>query len=715
MMYLQFLLIQGNITMIRHTFDRALQSLPITQHNKIWDLYIQFAMESEINELYIRIMRRYLMFRPFDREKHIQFLLDKQLYDEAVQQLMKLLDPIYNPLGKTNTYSNFMRLCDVISRHPGKVNTLDIDAVLRSGIKRFTNEVGKLWCALAEYYIRAGIFDKARDIYEEALGNVITVRDFATIYDAYVQFEEALLTTKLSESKVTVKPQTNTTVINTHDENQLVDPSTIVLDIDDTDLRIARLELLIDRRPLLLSSVLLRQNPHNVPEWQKRIKLLQDNKLDAKVIYTYGEAVRIVDPEKAIGKPHTLYINWAKFYEEHNDIENARAVFRQGTEQEFLKPDDNAAVWCEWTEMEIRLKNYTGALRVVQQAITPLPPNSIINDKFGSKHKTHRNLKLWELYLDLEESLGTISTVKAAYDQVIQLRVATPQMILNYATYLEGKNYFEDSFKAYEKGINIFPWPHLRSVWIAYLRKFIERYGSSELERCRELFEQAVSNCPATEAFLLYSLYADFEEKHGSVRHAMAIYDRATKVVDTEHLYELFLAYIHKVEEYFGAPRTRELYERAIDKLPETQIKDMCMRFATMETKLGEIERARAIYTHASSYCDPAIHILFWKNWQEWETAHGTEETYRDMLRIKRAVTSQYSTTQQQLQSIINPPATASVSNVATSNTSNTDRQSLKRTRDDEDTNVSNSSISSLNNTDESIGALQRFKQRGLG
>lgn len=39
------------------------------------------------------------------------------------------------------------------------------------------------------------------------------------------------------------------------------------------DLRLARLEHLIDRRPLLLNAVLLRQNPHNVPEWLKRVEL----------------------------------------------------------------------------------------------------------------------------------------------------------------------------------------------------------------------------------------------------------------------------------------------------------------------------------------------------------------------------------------------------------------------------------------------------------
>lgn len=42
---------------------------------------------------------------------------------------------------------------------------------------------------------------------------------------------------------------------------------------DDTDLRLARLEDLAIRRPALLNAVMLRQNPHNVAEWHKRVKL----------------------------------------------------------------------------------------------------------------------------------------------------------------------------------------------------------------------------------------------------------------------------------------------------------------------------------------------------------------------------------------------------------------------------------------------------------
>jgi len=41
-------------------------------------------------------------------------------------------------------------------------------------------------------------------------------------------------------------------------------------------MRLARLEYLMDRRPLLLNRVLLRQNPHNVQEWLKRVKLYEE-------------------------------------------------------------------------------------------------------------------------------------------------------------------------------------------------------------------------------------------------------------------------------------------------------------------------------------------------------------------------------------------------------------------------------------------------------
>lgn len=38
---------------------------------------------------------------------------------------------------------------------------------------------------------------------------------------------------------------------------------------------------------------------------------------------------------------------------------------------------------------------------------------------------------------------------KSVYDRIIDLGIATPQIILNYAAFLEDKNYFEEAFKVW--------------------------------------------------------------------------------------------------------------------------------------------------------------------------------------------------------------------------------------------------------------------------
>jgi pre-mRNA-splicing factor SYF1 len=47
---------------------------------------------------------------------------------------------------------------------------------------------------------------------------------------------------------------------------------------------------------------------------------------------------------------------------------------------------------------------------------------------------------LWSLYIDLERNIGTFDTIKAAYKKALDLKVITPFLLINYASFLEGKN-----------------------------------------------------------------------------------------------------------------------------------------------------------------------------------------------------------------------------------------------------------------------------------
>ena len=304
-----------------------------------------------------------------------------------------------------------------------------------------------------------------------------------------------------------------------------------------------------------------------------------------------------------------------------------------------------ASVWSEWAEMEIRHENHDEALNLMRRA-TALPETRAAYHDASEpvQNRIYRNLKLWSLYADLEESFGTFKTTKAVYDKIIELRIATPQIIMNFGMFLEENNYFEEAFKAYEKGVSLFRWPNVYDIWNTYLTKFIARYGGKKLERARDLFEQCLADVPPKFAKGLYLLFCKLEEEHGMARHAMAIYDRATGAVLPEERYEMFNVYLKRAAEIYGVTYTREIYEKAIETLEAQEAITMCLRFADLERKLGEIDRARAIYAHCSQMCDPRVSAEFWETWKSFEVAHGNEDTVREMLRIKRSVQATFNT-----------------------------------------------------------------------
>ncbi|KAI3697398.1 hypothetical protein L6452_30386 [Arctium lappa] len=665
-MYLTSLTEQKLVTRTRRTFDRALCALPVTQHDRIWEPYLVFVSQRGVPiETSLRVYRRYLKYDPGHIEDLIEFLLNSELWQEAAERLAGVLndDRFYSIKGKTK-HRLWLELCDLLTQHATEISGLNVDAIIRGGIRKFTDEVGRLWTSLADYYIRRKLLEKARDVFEEGMTTVVTVRDFSVIFDAYSQFEESVLALKMEgmsesedEEEDDEEKKKKNVVEDEDEEDDRLNVAKLeeklssfwLSDEKDVDLRIARLEHLMDRRPELANSVLLRQNPHNVEQWHRRVKIFEGN--PTKQILTYTEAVRTIDPMKAVGKPHTLWVAFAKLYESHKDIANARVIFDKAVQVNYKAVDNLASIWCEWAEMELRHKNFRGALELMRRATAE--PSAEVKRRVAAdgnepvQIKLHRSLRLWTFYVDLEESLGTLESTRAVYERILDLRIATPQIILNYAMLLEDNKYFEDAFKVYERGVKIFKYPHVKDIWVTYLSKFVKRYGKSKLERARELFEHAVEMAPAEVVKPLYLQYAKLEEDYGLAKRAMRVYDQATKAVPPNEKLSMYEIYIARASEIFGVPKTREIYEQAIvsDGLPERDAMKMCIKYAELEKNLGEIDRARKIYVYASWLADPRTDGDFWNKWHEFEVQHGNEDTFRDMLRIKRSVSARHSQT----------------------------------------------------------------------
>lgn len=570
-----------------------------------------------------------MQIHPEHAEDFIELLVEQGRHTEAVKKYMDILNnPKFRSKNGKSNFQLWSEMVDLMVDHAKEIDLgnsigMDVEKIVRSGIERFADQRGKLWSGLATYWITKGNFERARDIFEEGLSTVMTVRDFTLIFDSYAEFEESIIGT-LMEAAVA------------RSDKGVTDAEADF----DLDIRMMRFEQLMDRRPFLVNDVLLRQNPNNVVEWQKRVGLWKGNMQE--VVQTYTNAIAAVQPKKAVGKFHELWTNYAKFYEERGDLRNARVIMEKAVKVPFKSVAELAEMWCEWAEMELRNENFDKAVDIMAKA-TMAPKRSTVDyfdETLSPQQRVHKSWKLWSFYVDLVESVSTLEETKKVYERIFELRIATPQTVVNYANLLEENKYFEESFKIYERGLDLFSYPVAFELWNLYLTKAVDR--KLGIERLRDLFEQALEDCPPKFAKTLYLMYGNLEEERGIARHAMRIYERATRAVSDEDRFEMFNFYITKSATNFGLTSTRAIYERAIAALPDKEARDMCLKFAEMERRLGEIDRARAIYGHASQFCDPRTNPAFWSKWEAFEVQHGNEDTFKEMLRIKRSVQAQY-------------------------------------------------------------------------
>ncbi|KAJ2823146.1 riboflavin kinase, partial [Coemansia sp. 'formosensis'] len=129
-------------------------------------------------------------------------------------------------------------------------------------------------------------------------------------------------------------------------------------------------------------------------------------------------------------------------------------------------------------------------------------------------------------------------------------------------------------------------------------------------------------------------------EEHGLARRALRVYERATQAVARERRLEMYLYYAAKTAELLGVPATRAVYERGIEELGDKDAVALILEYARAECRLAEIDRARALYAYAAPMGVEAL----WAVWHEFEVQHGNEDTFKEMLRVKRAAQARRTT-----------------------------------------------------------------------
>jgi pre-mRNA-splicing factor SYF1 len=69
-------------------------------------------------------------------------LKKNQQWSQAAKELATCVnDDTFRSIEGKSKHSLWLELCDIVTKHPDEVQQLDIDSIIRGGIRKFTNEV----------------------------------------------------------------------------------------------------------------------------------------------------------------------------------------------------------------------------------------------------------------------------------------------------------------------------------------------------------------------------------------------------------------------------------------------------------------------------------------------------------------------------------------------------------------------------------------------
>ncbi|VEU19982.1 DEKNAAC100485 [Brettanomyces naardenensis] len=659
-----------DVTFIRKQFDGALQGLPVIQHRKIWKIYLKFADIVGGHTLFLANIR-YCEFKIAiddsvfleEEEDETREITEKSLQATLETLLRTVSSPkeldalslcfeklVSNPsfvvkLGKPELelYKDyFTTMIALVSRFEGSnVRGLDyrVGILHKKMEKRFPDQMGSFAVELAQYWIARKDFLSVISAFERGLANCLTLKDFTIIYDAYSDFEDSRVEMVSNQLE---KLQGNE------------EAGELNLEIN---ILLQRFEDLLARRPFLINDVYLRQDENDVKAWLDRIGIFDPEKDKNEITQCYQEALKRIDPSK-VREPNLLSELWIN-YIDHVDDPNSdafRKLYTTAVKVPFKFISDLEDVWCSWVNKEIAHGNYEHAVTVIKQAVT-LPKNIAIklpeskieynDEELSAQVRVHKSIKLWSLYLDLEESSDDFEATCKAYDRTLELKIATPLIVLNYCTFLEEHECYEQCFKVFERGVSVFRYPTVFEIWNAYLSmviKYQKRLGI-KAERVRDLFEQSLDKCPSQLSKTIYIMYAQFEETSGLKLQALRILSEAIdKVEGSKGKLDLYKMLILKTAEFRGIAGTSSVYQKALETLPLNTpgyIDEIVSGFVNTEAKQKRFTRCRQILQYSSELVmkhgrSQADRDRIWELFKSFELDYGDESTYKAMLRLKR-------------------------------------------------------------------------------
>lgn len=645
--YIELIKQKGKKEELANALNSALFNLHYSHHKRIWEDLIELA-NSERGRLGCSIYKRIFDMQDsrncalsFDRCTCVLKIAQFGDIDTA----LLLLDRTPRILLKNSENdSAFMSiLLDILISKKHFNNGIQFEKIASDAALDISYNESKYLSKIAIFYSKRSEPKKARHFFNLALNSVTTLKGLANVFE--------LSTNSLSEDIYSLYLNEN---------------------IDCADLRIRSLELLVSNQPFLVNDILLKKEPNNVDLWLERVRIHKNKQMTNEVIATLIDAIKSINPLEAFSRNNntlvSIWLEYANLYISLGDDATASLIYSRAVKSQYRNADELAEIYIQWCELALMTSD-DEALRIIEEVLLIIPNNA---DEIQYDDKTHtvqervfKSTKLWSFYIDLLSSMGESQAYKLqmAYEEMMKLKIITLRLLFQYADFLSQKSEVHKSYSVYEAGILTFETPTPRfKLWKVYLTKLMDFEKNSEI--IAEAFERCIdSKLPGQFASEIFKDYAAYLENNGSSTKCIKVLQNgidyltrafSSKSQSTEDMNKIItgkteiynrLCIIVK-SEMKDPELLRTILSGAVQdvQLPLPMVIELTIKFVDFEVENKEFTRARGLYKHAASLGHPDSRILssIWTGWMEFEVTHGTESTYKEMLKYKRMVAKEY-------------------------------------------------------------------------
>ncbi|ORY38255.1 TPR-like protein [Rhizoclosmatium globosum] len=242
--------------------------------------------------------------------------------------------------------------------------------------------------------------------------------------------------------------------------------------------------------------------------------------------------------------------------------------------------------------------------------------------------KNRNHIGTWLKYAAWEEQQGELERARSVYERSLDVEHRNQSLWIKYAEMEMKHKNVNMARNIFDRAVAILPRVDLFWYKYTYMEEVIDNVAG-----CRQVFERWMSWEPSEDAWLAY---VKLEKRYNENAKARAVFQR---FVSCHPQAKNWLKWA-KFEEGIGRTDfAREIYEKCIETLGEEFVdQNVYISFAKFETRLKELERARAIYKYALSKLPKSKAENLHNVYTQFEKQYGGREGIEDVIVAKRRV-----------------------------------------------------------------------------